>query len=342
MPGKLEEIETEEISLVDVPANKRKFLFTKADTDGSDSTVPNGILTCPNCGHQEALIDFVKNASELCPECGANLLSSDTEIIFKRRHIMDDTLLELFETLFEDDEDLTDEEVAQIEKAEKKLPKEALNALKGALTMLNKYKAKFPDNVKEAINTLAKFATSGYGYPAKKKDEDDDVEKAGAKLSKDTVSKLKKIIGLIEKAPEAIKLLKEMVPTEAKKSEEILVDKLDQVIDAIGKLAETGEVEEEEDTDDDEGKKKKKTKKTGLEKQVEELSGVVKKIAEAKGLSKLLKGQGGKEEIEEDEEDEELDQTKTKTKKSKKKIFPWSFSFTTKERMEKEQEEDDE
>lgn len=316
MPFKLEEIEPDEISLVDVPATKRKFLFRKADVDEEVRTLPNGLIECPSCGFEEALIDFVKSASEECPECGENLISSDTEITFKKRRSKMKKISEIIKSFLEDDdEELTDEELEALEKADKKMPPEAAKALKGALSLLSKYKGQYPDDVKAAINTLAKFAS--YGYAAEKADEDGDLFKAGAKLSKDTVSKLKKIFDILKGAPEAVKLLKEMIPSEHAKSAE-LESKLDTVLDEIKKLkkgADTDE-DEDEDTDEDEDEDKKKAKDP-LMKKLNALEKIVTKIAEAKGLKKSLKGS---EEEEEDEEEE------TDVKK-KGKTPHWGFSF---------------
>ncbi|MBW1723696.1 MAG: hypothetical protein JRJ78_16820 [Deltaproteobacteria bacterium] len=56
-----------------------------------------------------------------------------------------------------------------VEKKEE-LSDKALNAVKGALKLVNKYKADFPDDLKKAVGTLAKYAGYGYGYPAKKEE----------------------------------------------------------------------------------------------------------------------------------------------------------------------------
>jgi len=315
MPFKLEDIELDEISLVDVPATKRKFLFRKADVDKKVRTIPNGIISCPSCGHQEALVDFVKSASEECPECGENLLSSDTEITFKKRRTRMKTLSEILKTfLEEDDEELTEEELELVEKAEEKIPPEAGKALKGALSLLSKYKGQYPDDVKTAINTLAKFAS--YGYAAEKADDDEDVKKAGAKLSKDTVSRLKKIVALLEKAPEALKLLKGLIPESAQKSD--VEKQLDQIMDTLKDLkkADDDPEEDDEEDDDDEDKSKKKIKKEDSElmEKIESLTKTVNKIAKQKGVKKSLKGNDA-------EEDEDLEDEDVKKKGS------WSFSL---------------
>jgi hypothetical protein len=322
MPIKLEEIEPDEISIVGVPATKRKFLFKKADVSSGARTLPNGIITCPHCDHEEALIDFIKSASEECPECGENLIDSDTEIAFKKKEDRMKKLSDIIKAFLEDDdEELTDEELELIEKAEKKIPPDAQKALKGAITLLSKYKAQYPDDIKSAINTLAKFAAYGYGAEKAADEDDEDVKKAGAKLSKDTVSKLKKILALIEKAPEALKLLKEMLPTDAKKSDlENKVDKLLIEIDGLKKGL-GDEDEDDEDEDEDVKKKKKKVKKDDededeiLEK-LENLEKTINKIAKQKGIKKSIAGQ---DDDEEDEEDTDV----------KKKGKSWSFSFAS-------------
>lgn len=320
MPNKLEDIKPDEISLVDVPATKRTFLFQKADVAEEARIIPNGIIICPSCDYQEALIDFVKSASEECPECGENLLSSDTKITFKKRRLqMKKKLSEILKAFLEDtDEELTDEELELIEKAEKALDPDASKALKGAVVLLSKYKDQYPDDVKSAINSLAKFAAFG---AAKKADEDDepDLKKAGAKLSKDTVLKLKKIFALMEKAPEALKLLKDMLPESAKKSD--VENKIDTLIKEIGDLKKAAS---DDDEDDDDKKKKLKKKKDADDEDDEDedeimeklnsLTKMVNKIAKTKGLKKSVDGNDA------DDEDDENEDVKKKGKK-------WSFSF---------------
>jgi hypothetical protein len=116
--------------------------------------------------------------------------------IIKRRHQMEEELITLIKAMVDGvkDEDL--------EKA-KQIPEEASKALKGALTILNKYKGDFPPDVLDAIKTLTKYASYGYGYPQKRDDElsKEDIEKLGAKLSKATLEQLKAakdIIGAID------------------------------------------------------------------------------------------------------------------------------------------------
>jgi len=139
---------------------------------------------------------------------------------------MEDSMKEFIEELkkfmAEDDEDI--EEVLtkeDIEKAEK-LSDKVIKVIKGALNILNKYKADMPDDVLTAIKDLAKYAAYGYGYPAKKEDKEDkeDLEKAGAKISKTTRGQLEKILAIIKESPIAIAMLKTLLGVEVEKEEE--------------------------------------------------------------------------------------------------------------------------
>lgn len=139
---------------------------------------------------------------------------------------MEDSMKEFIEELkkfmAEDDEDI--EEVLtkeDIEKAEK-LSDNVIKVIKGALNILNKYKADMPDDVLTAIKSLAKYAAYDYGYPAKKEDKEDkeDLEKAGAKLSKTTCVQIQKALDHIKESPKAIFVLKTLLGLEVKKEEE--------------------------------------------------------------------------------------------------------------------------
>ncbi|NVM21425.1 MAG: hypothetical protein HWN68_06560 [Desulfobacterales bacterium] len=116
--------------------------------------------------------------------------------IVKRRNQQMEEFVELLKSFLGEDE-ITDED---IEKANK-VPEAALKAIKGAVNILNKYKADFPPEILNALKTLTKYAA--YGYPSKRVEKVDlsdllDVEKAGAKLSKATVEELKKVLKIIE------------------------------------------------------------------------------------------------------------------------------------------------
>jgi len=307
MPNRLEEIELEEISLVDVPATKRKFLFTKAAGDGN-------YLVC-RCGHKEALVDFLKSASEECPGCGESLEDSAIKIISKKQGVntMKKKLSELIKDFIGEDE-LTDEEMEKLEKAEKEIPPEAAKALKAVVASLTKFKADFPDEIKECINTLAKYAAYGYGYPAKtkkekeeKEGEEEDVEKAGAKLSKATRELIKNVVEKYKTLEKAVNALESLIKTDAQKSAEIILieEKMDELSEKMDKLFEkkaeaekekkkkvkTKKEKDEEDEEEEEEEEEKEKEEEEVEKEMKGLKKRVEQLEEKKGTKKSLKGQ---------------------------------------------------
>ena len=167
---------------------------------------------------------------------------------------VDNELKELFRDYL--GEDFSEEE---FEKAEK-LSDKVLNALKGAMNILNKYKGDFPDELKKAVAVLAKYA--GYGYPAKK------VEKAGAKLSKSTIEQIKKVIEALGKLIEPDKVKKE-----AGDENEEVKKELGEIKKALEKLE----------------KKDEKGKKDELE----DLKKRLETVEKAKGIKKSIDGDGG-------------------------------------------------
>lgn len=198
---------------------------------------------------------------------------------------------------------LTAEEIAKAEKAD--MPADAVNALKGALNLLNKFKGDFPDDVLEAIKTVAKY--SSYGYPAKKDAGDDDVsvEKMGARLSKATLEEVKKIREILlsalgqsaglKKAKEIVEGLLEGAVVEKEDPYKGLPD------DVKARLRKLDEFEEE--------KRKEVQKAADKDRQdlldkVKALEGDVEALKKTKGVSKAVKGQGDAGgEGEEDEKD---------------------------------------
>jgi len=345
LPHKLSHIELDEISLVDLPANKKKFLFKKAaDKDGK------GFLIC-ECGHKEALIDFLKSASEECPNCGENLMESATKIMFKGRKIMKKSLSDILVDFIGEDE-LTDDEVEKFEKAEKKMSSKAIKALKGALNVLKKFKEEFPDDVMESINTLAKYAIFAPPTPAKKKEDlddeeeedetEEDLKKAGAKLSKATMELIKSVVEKGKPLDKAIKALAALVQKDAGKSAELLVieEKMDELTEKLDKALkkkkktkkekkEEDEDEDEDETDEEEDEDEEDEETKEAEKEVKKLKKRIKALEEKKGTKKSLKGQDDEDE-EDEEEEEEVDEDGKKVKKTK----PWSFSLAKTETKE--------
>lgn len=220
--------------------------------------------------------------------------------IKKSEEKMEEFIEELKKFMAEDDEDvekvLTEED---IEKANK-LSDAAIKAIKGALNILNKYKADMPDDVLAAIKALAKYAA--YGYPAAKGDEkggiektdeellteavetvakvaETDVEKAGKMLSKTTAEQIKKAIEilskLVETQEEKVKKAEELPPEVARDLEELA---------ALKKFKEDTLREKEEARKQEiEDLKKEKEK---LEKKVDELE-------KTKGEKKGIEGHTG-------------------------------------------------
>jgi hypothetical protein len=196
--------------------------------------------------------------------------------------IMDKELKELLEEFLgekiEDDSD--------IEKAGK-LTEKVVNAIKGALKILNKYKDALPDDAKEAVDTLAKYATTKYPYPKpyqKDQGSEEDLEKSGKKLSKATLEKLLAIRKLIDELlPDDVKKMAEEVD-----KDELGFEMLQKMYDKL--FTEPDKDDEKEDKDD---------KGTG------DLIKALKQIDTR--LEKLEKMKGKKRELDNEDEDEEDD-----------------------------------
>ncbi len=226
-----------------------------------------------------------------------------TFFILKRRNLMDEELKALLSEFF-DDEDVAEiekmaTEVADVDDVEKqkKLSQQALNAIKGAFNMLNKYKADLPDDLAGALKTLAKYAAAKaypYPYPQKAK-----VDKAGAKLSKATREQLAKILALLKESPKAIAMLKTLLGQEVEKADDDDGQEgLSPEVEAkLAKLAEYEKAEKEQlEKDAKEKAEAEKKAKEDLEKRVEALE-------KKKGIKKSIDGQ----EDDADDEDEKDD-----------------------------------
>lgn len=213
--------------------------------------------------------------------------------IKKRRSLMD--LFEILKDFLGPDVELSEEEIAKA----KELSEEAAKAIKGALSMLNKYKNDMPDDVVKAMQTLAKYAS--YGYPAKKAAEIDilqdltDVTKAGAKLSKATIEQLKKIA-------EIVKDLIGAAEEKVKKSIGINLENLPP--DVQVKLTKLAQIEEEQARKAQEEKDKKIT---DLIEAVNKQGEIIKKLAKGEPVSQQL-------EDDPDPKDKDKDPAQTFTK----------------------------
>jgi septal ring factor EnvC (AmiA/AmiB activator) len=190
----------------------------------------------------------------------------------------------------------------------KKLSPEAINSIKGALNILNKFKGDFSQELKDAVAVLAKFVAKPYPYPYPAKKSDEDLEKAGKKISKDTLKAIKKAIGILngvlskgDETKEAISVLSALLSEEEKKALKKADEakEKDEKIDSVIKEA----TETKEKLEKDLGEK---------DKSISELTKRLETLEKAKGIKKQIEGQ--------DEDDGEGE-----VKKSDK---PWpSFDF---------------
>ena len=214
---------------------------------------------------------------------------------------MNKELKDLLDSYFDEEVSFAPEEF-ELEKAE--LSDKALNAIKGALKLISKYKADFPDDLKGAVGVLAKYASYGYGYPAKKKEEDKkgdkegdkDVEKSGKALSKDTVGKIKNVIKAINGLNSVIKALNDLLPegdredlkksvvVEGKDADKEFKDALDGISDIAKKLEK--KLEEKDQTIEKLGKDLKEK-----DKGISELSKRLETLEKDKGIKKTIEGQ---------------------------------------------------
>lgn len=215
---------------------------------------------------------------------------------------MNKELKDLLDSYFDEEVSFAPEEF-ELEKAE--LSDKALNAIKGALKLVNKYKADFPDDLKGAVGVLAKYASYGYGYPAKKKGEvkkeedkkeDKDVEKSGKALSKDTVGKVKSVIKAFNELQNVVKALNDLLPegdqiklkksdaTEGKDADKEFKNALDEVSDIAKRLEK--KLEEKDETIEKLGKDLKE-KDEGVSK----LSKRLETLEKDKGIKKTIEGQ---------------------------------------------------
>ena len=274
MPRELVDIDVDEISLVDIPAIRKKFLIIKKDKKDMQKT-----------SETDQDNSDIKNLNEE-----------------ERPKMLE--LIGLYKKLTGDEEDFSEKESELL----KKLSSDAVNAIKGALNILNKFKGDFSEELKDAVAVLAKYVVKTYPYPYPAKKSDEDLEKAGKKISKDTLNAIKKTIGILngvlskgDETKKAISILSDLLSDEEKKAlkkTEEEDEKDEKINSAIKEAAETveklGKDLEEKD------------------KSISELTKRLETLEKAKGTKKQIEGQ------DEDDGDEDV-------KKSDK---PWpSFDF---------------
>lgn len=230
--------------------------------------------------------------------------------IIKRRILMNEEIKKLFTDLFEEDEleeinaDLEILKSGDIEKAEK-IATDAVKAIKDSLDTLNDYKEDMPPDVLTAFKTLTKYAS--YGYPIKKSDED--IDKAGAKLSKYTKDQITKALAIFKESPKGVDILKALLGQDVKKVDDKVTDEENISAETQAKL--------------DELEKYKEKEKEDIEKAAEEkLAEKQKEIDDMKEDIELLKREKGiKTSIDEDPE-KDKDKDPKKLKKGDEEVDP--------------------
>jgi DNA repair exonuclease SbcCD ATPase subunit len=272
MPRELLDIDIDEISLVDVPAIRKKFLIVKNKKEDMQNAID-------------------KDRGD-----------SDIKNLKEKEVLKVEELIKIYKNLTEDNEDFSKEQLELL----KKLSDEAVSAIKGALNILNKFKGDFSQELKDAVAVLAKYATKPYPYPYPAKKSDEDLEKAGKKISKDTLNAIKKAIKILSDAlskgdetKKAITILSDLLSEEEKKA----LKKTDEE-------KERDDKEKERDEKFDSAIKEATETKEKLEKSLGEKD---EKIADlTKRLETLEKAKGSKKQIEgQDEEDGDGDVKKS-------------------------------
>jgi hypothetical protein len=115
----------------------------------------------------------------------------------------------------EDDDELTKEEIAKAEA----LGKEPTAVIENALNTFQEYKDSMPDDLLAATKILVKQATF-VDFPVKK----EELEKAGAALSKSTKAQLTKVLEFLKGSPQAIAALQAMLGLKVEKLEGVVDD----------------------------------------------------------------------------------------------------------------------
>ena len=259
---RMTDLEVEEISLVDSPAIKRKFLVIKKDEQGGE--IMDEELEMERIFPVED--ETEKSLTEEDLETAKNLL----EVLGKFSDQAPSGISEMSEVLKQ-----------ALEYSEKKLDEDQTKDLKEALKILTMIKTSCSPKVQYAIETLAGAAGYGYpkpslyyggykypsprsyGYPGSYPEptEKEDTEKTGKKFSGSTSGILKKVLAQLDGV---ILELKELTGLDFGKAEDE-----DGTEVAKGKTIETGK--NKQDTE-------KETEKQYTEKEIENL--VIRKVKE--------------------------------------------------------------
>lgn len=152
----------------------------------------------------------------------------------------------------EGDDDFTDEEIAKAGA----LGKEPKATLENALNTFAEYKESMPDELLAAAKIIVREAA--FGHPVAK----EDLEKAGAKLSKSTIAQITKALELLKGSPSAIAVLKTMIGQKVEKVDEagIVAEGTKEVLseETVAKLDELAEFKKEKAKTDAEAVEKKR------------------------------------------------------------------------------------
>ena len=249
----LSNLEIDEISLVDVPAIRKKFVIIKSGKK------------------------FGKNQD--------NFHKKNEKEVTK----MLEKLIEIFKKV-NGLEEISDEQMEVL----KALSEDDMKKYSESLEVIEKYKGELPDDLNKELSELAKFGVREIAKKEEDKKEEEDLEKAGKKLSKDTLnviaSAVKELGGIAKtvedlanllpkedtekmaaekkakededsKIAKAIEKVKEELKEEITKKDES-IEKLTEKVEELEKTsAGKQSLEEEGSDDDDEGKDIKKDAK---------------------------------------------------------------------------------
>ena len=260
----LKDIEIDEISLqglVDVPAIRKKFVIVKSKDNGEQ---------------------FDKNQDGFHNE-------NEKEV---------KTMLDKLVKIFKEINGLEEISEGQMEVL-KALSEEDMKKYSEALEVLKKYKDELPEDLNKELSELAKFGVREVEKTEGEKKDEEDVEKAGKKLSKDTLKVIEGAVKKLADLTEIVNSLSNLLPkedTEKMAAEKAEKEKLENKIDKAVK-------ESKEETD------KELTKKDEV---IEELK---------KRVGTLEETKNGKKSLEEESSDD--DDTNKHIKKDGE--FEWTF-----------------
>lgn len=255
----LKDIKVNEVSLVDMPANKSPFLFFKRQGDQqiipmnkqkkikinieSDGTV-GGTSVSVNGSTLKKLKSFdfgfygddpkqaIHAAYSIITNKEGGFSRTESYRLTKGDKTMNEQLLKALQKyLGTEDIDF-----------KKGIDEETIEKAISLIT--SEYQESFPQDLEEAVGVLAKRASESFN---KSDTDDNDVEKAGAKFSRDALSKLKAIISAVESLKAMLPNSKEPTQKSADTDDEIseLGKKVTQLSEAIAKLGKKDNSEDE-------------------------------------------------------------------------------------------------